>query len=245
MTTFLGAILLLSLPWNVISFTATAKMAPRRNMQIFSVQDESDRFVNSPSSKLMSRKDMLSVGAAIVTGSLLQSAAVANDSTVGLKCRKPEGGAPANCISTASVKQVDLYMPPWTYPAGMPVDEVMARLKGAVSTDMKLEVMEEKENYLKVKAIRNFAIDELEFVINPVERVITFRSQQSEGPGNPDFGGNRKRLDELKRRTQVFRSMGDAFNSADSEQQEGLFGELKSFYGLGSGKGFEETLLDE
>jgi hypothetical protein len=36
-----------------------------------------------------------------------------------------------------------------------------------------------------------------------------------------------------------------AFNSADSEQQEGLFGELKSFYGLGSGKGFEETLLDE
>jgi uncharacterized protein (DUF1499 family) len=244
MTTFLGAILLLSLSWNVKSFTATVKTDPRRNMQIFSVQDESDRFVNNPSSKLMSRKDMLSVGAAIVTGSLLQSAAVADDSTVTLKCRKPEGGAPANCISTASFKQVDLYLPPWTYPAGMPVNEVMARLKGAVSTDMKLEVVEEKENYLKVKAIRNLAIDELEFVINPVERVITFRSQQTEGPGNPDFGGNKKRLNELKRRTQVFRSMGDAFNSADSEQAEGLLGELKAFYGLGTGKGFEETLLD-
>lgn len=243
--TFLGVILLLSVPWNVISFSVTAKMGPRRNMQIFSVQDESDRFVNSPSFKLMSRKEMLSVGAAILAGSLLQSAAVADDSTVSLKCRKPEGGAPANCISTASVKQVDLYMPPWTYPEGMPVDEVMARLKGAVSTDMKLEVVEEKENYLKVKAIRNFAIDILEFVINPAERVITFRSQQSEGPGNPDFGGNRKRLNELKRRTQVFRSMGDAFNSADSEQQEGALGELRAFYGLGTGKGFEETLLGE
>jgi hypothetical protein len=127
----------------------------------------------------------------------------------------------------------------------MPVDEVLARLKGAVSTDMKLEVLETKENYLKVKAIRNLAIDELEFVINPAERVITFRSQQVEGPGNPDFGGNRKRLDELKRRTQVFRSMGEDFDSADSAKQEGLFGELRAFYGLGTGKGFEETLLED
>jgi hypothetical protein len=46
MMTFLGSILLLSVPWNAISFSATAKMAARRNMQIFSVQDESDRFVN-------------------------------------------------------------------------------------------------------------------------------------------------------------------------------------------------------
>jgi uncharacterized protein (DUF1499 family) len=245
MMTFLGSILLLCVPWNVISFSATAKMAPRRNMQIFSVQDESDKFVSSPSFKLMSRKEMLSVGAAIVTGSLLQSAAVADDSTVNLKCRKPEDGAPANCISTANVKQVNLFMDPWTYPSGMPADEVMARLKGAVSTDMKLEVLEEKENYLKVKAIRNLAIDELEFVINPVERVITFRSQQVEGPGIPDGAGNRKRLDDLKRRTKVFRSMGEAFGSADSEKQEGPLGELRAFYGLGTGKGFEQTLLED
>jgi uncharacterized protein (DUF1499 family) len=244
MMNYLCSILLLSVPWKVMSFSATAKMAPsKRNLQIFSVQDEHDGFV-SPSSNLMSRQKMLSVGFGMVTASLLQQAAVADDSTT-LACKKPQGGAPANCVSTASVKQLDLYMSPWTYPEGMPVDEVMARLKGAVSTDIKLEVVEQKENYLKVKAIRNFAIDELEFLVNPVDRVITFSSQQVEGPDIGDFDGNRKRLDELKRRAQVFRAMGEEYGSADNAPREGALGQLKSFYGLGSGTGYEDILLDE
>ena len=56
--------------------------------------------------------------------------------------KKATSGTPANCVSTASVKQLDLYAAPWTWPDGLSVDEVAARLKGSIATDSSEEQLE-------------------------------------------------------------------------------------------------------
>ena len=149
-----------------------------------------------------------------------------------------------NCISTASVRQLDLYMAPWTYPKDMPNQEVIARIKGAVNTNNRLEVVGQTDYSLKVQAIRNFCKDEILFLLNPKEHVITFVSKQVDGPDAPDFGENRKRLEDIRRRVGVVGVMGEDFSYMDN-QKEGAFGQLKAFYGLRSGRGFEDVLLDE
>ena len=180
------------------------------------------------------------------------AAAVATDSGVPsysiATCIKPSGGAPANCVSTASVKLVDLYAAPWTWPEGFAADEVLGRLKGVIDSDPTLTLVEEqKENrYLRVRAARNFNTDEIEFVVNPSDRVVTFKSQQVEGPDNvSDFGGNRKRLEEIRKRIPMLQVMGAEFESADAGPREGVGGQLKAFWGFQSGGGYEKVLLDE
>ena len=112
----------------------------------------------------------------------------------------------------------------------------MARLKGAVSLDDKLSIVEQKGDYLLVRATRNFCIDELQFVIKPADNIITFRGQQVGGPSVNDFGPNRKRLDELRQNSGgIFTSMGD--EALGSPSSEGALGQLKSFYGYGQGFG--------
>jgi len=178
--------------------------------------------------------------------STLSSWAVADSNSIA-PCKKDPGGAPANCVSTASVKQVDLYMAPWVWQEGTSAEEVVGRLKGAIEADASLSLTEQIENrYLRVKAARNFCYDEIEFLVNPADRVVTFRSQQVEGPDSvSDFGANRKRLDELRKRTRVLTAMGEEFSSADTGPREGAVGQLKAFWGLQSGGGYESILLDE
>ena len=158
-------------------------------------------------------------------------------------CPKTTEGS-NNCVSTASVRQLDLYMPPWTYPKDMPKKEVIARIKGAVSTNIRLDVVEESEDSLKVQAIRNFCKDEILFLVNENDHVVTFVSKQVDGPDSPDFGENRKRLEDIRRRVGVFGVMGEDFSDMQG-QKEGALGQLKAFYGLRSGRGFEDVLLDE
>jgi len=235
---------LVALPWRGQSFSGLSKTTDGRSVPIFAVQRDDVEQVAS-SKLLVSRKEMLSAVGALLTGSLLSRVAPASAEEPTLACRKPAGNSPSNCVSTASVRQVDLYMPPWTYPQNMPADEVLARLKGAASTDVHLQVAEQKENYLKINAIRNFAIDEIEFVVNTADHVITLRSQQVEGPDVNDFGANRSRLEDIRRRAKVFGVMGEEFESADSAPREGALGQLKAFYGLKSGTGYESVNLDE
>uniref|UniRef100_A0A7S2Y2C8 DUF1995 domain-containing protein n=1 Tax=Entomoneis paludosa TaxID=265537 RepID=A0A7S2Y2C8_9STRA len=160
-------------------------------------------------------------------------------------CPKAVSGRPNNCVSTASVRQLDNYMAPWTFPRDMPTQEVLARLKGAVGTNNKLTIIGQTDTTLKVEAIRNFAKDEIVFLVNPEDRVITFLSQQVDGPeGTPDFGENRKRLDDIRRRVGVFGAMGEDISYTGSPRQ-GALGQLKSFYGLQSGRGFEDVFLEE
>jgi uncharacterized protein (DUF1499 family) len=149
----------------------------------------------------------------------------------------------SNCISTASVRQLQLYMPPWIYPDEMLPQEVLARLKGAISTDNMMTIAEQTDTAVLCKATRNFAVDELVFVVNAEDHVVTFSSRQVEGPDSSDFGAMRKRLEDLRRRAAVFQVMGGE-ESADNAPAEGALGQLKAFYGLQSGAGFEDVLLN-
>jgi uncharacterized protein (DUF1499 family) len=165
-------------------------------------------------------------------------------------CSRPTNGGGANCVSTASVKQVDLFISPWTWAEGISAEEVIGRLKGAIATDGTLSLV--GQNYVdgryicRVRAARNFCTDEIEFVVNPADRVVIFRSQQVDGPDTvSDFGANRKRLDELRRRIGVVDVMGAEFASADSGPREGTVGQLRAFWGLQSGGGYESVLLDD
>ena len=136
-------------------------------------------------------------------------------------------------------------MPPWTFPESMSSDEAMARLKGVISSDPKLETIVQSDRYLKVKGTRNLGTDEIEFLINPDDKVVTYISKRVDDPDAGDFGANRKRLEELRKKSGVFGVMGQEYSSADAAPRENAFGQLKAFYGLRSGRGYEDLLLDD
>eukprot|EP00980_Cylindrotheca_fusiformis_P008288 scaffold1736_cov127-Cylindrotheca_fusiformis.AAC.102 len=126
----------------------------------------------------------------------------------------------------------------------------MSRLKGALEADPSVQIVEQEGNeYLKAEAKRSdlFGIvDELEFVLNPEDEVVFFRSLATSDTA--DFGVNKKRLEEIRKRAGIFGVMGQNMNSADSssysERGYGPLGQLKAFYGLQSGGGFEDVVLE-
>lgn len=166
-----------------------------------------------------------------------------------LSIQKCSMSSKAPCVSTANVRQLDMYLPPWTF--SKPVDEVMSRLKGAVASYQGCEILKQEGNqYLLVEAKRNDlfdTIDQVEFVINESDQVVTFRSTATNND-NTDFGINKKRLEEIRKRAGIFTVMGAGMNSADSvstgERGNGPLGQLKAFYGLQSGGGFEDVVLE-
>lgn len=157
-------------------------------------------------------------------------------------CNK--AASPPNCVSTASVRQIDLYAAPWTFPDNVSSAQVLAKLKGAISVDSALKIVEQTETSLRVRASRNFSEDEINIVVNADDRVITFQSQQIDGPDVSDFGANRKRLEELRKRAGL-QLMGSELATADTGAREGISGQLKAFWGLQSGGGYESVLLDD
>lgn len=201
-----------------------------------------------------SRRQWISqvVASTFVASSFLPTeAAVAEDdapaaSTYSIEKCSTSGKAP--CVSTSNVRNLDLYLPPWTFDRSP--DEVMSRLKGSVVADSSCQIVQQDGNqYLKVEAKRTdlfSTIDELEFAINPTDQVVTFRSLASND--SPDFGINKKRLEEIRKRAGIFGVMGEYMNSADSasssERGYGPLGQLKAFYGLQSGGGFEDVVLE-
>jgi uncharacterized protein (DUF1499 family) len=154
------------------------------------------------------------------------------------------------CISTSNVRQLDLYDPPWTFASN--ADEAMARLKGAVEGETLNSIVPSEDNtsrHLLVDSKRSKlgpTAYRMEFVINESDGVITFRSSAPEDITGPDFGLQRRRLAEIRERAGSFGVMGEGLNSADSkstgEKGYGPLGQLKSFYGLQSGAGFEDVL---
>mmetsp|Transcript_374 Transcript_374/g.574 ORF Transcript_374/g.574 Transcript_374/m.574 type:complete len:269 (+) Transcript_374:219-1025(+) len=159
------------------------------------------------------------------------------------ECKAGSGGKPSNCISTRSIKKVDQYSPPWTFEVS--ADEAMARVKGVVETDPTLEMLEEDKEgkYLKVKASRNLVSDELEFIFDDRDQVVKFRSSETGEPSISDFGANRSRLEGIRKKAGVFGVMGEGLtaDSYEGSRGSGPIGQLKAFYGLQSGKGFEEV----
>jgi uncharacterized protein (DUF1499 family) len=184
----------------------------------------------------LSRREAIASAMGVVLPTVIPRSSNAADGQIE-KCTRTADGSPSNCVSTASVRQVDLNMSPWTYPDDMAPVEVMGRLKGALKN---AEIEVSKDTYLLAKARRGLGIvDQLEFVVNESDHVVFFSSRQVDGPNANDLGANRKRLEDIRLRT-GFRIMGEEYE----RPREGALGQLKAFYGLQSGAGFEDVVLD-
>eukprot|EP00526_Cylindrotheca_closterium_P023645 CAMPEP_0113624370 /NCGR_PEP_ID=MMETSP0017_2-20120614/12558_1 /TAXON_ID=2856 /ORGANISM="Cylindrotheca closterium" /LENGTH=194 /DNA_ID=CAMNT_0000534389 /DNA_START=176 /DNA_END=760 /DNA_ORIENTATION=- /assembly_acc=CAM_ASM_000147 len=160
------------------------------------------------------------------------------------------------CVSTSNVKNLDLYLPPWTYDASQYNSiEVLARIKGALMTDPTCQILpadsdQEAKYYLKAQVKRSdlfWTIDEVEFLVDDENQVVFFRSLATSSDVN-DFGANKKRLEDIRKKAGIFGVMGQSLNTADSvsnaERGYGPLGQLKAFYGLQSGAGFEDVLAE-
>jgi uncharacterized protein (DUF1499 family) len=168
-------------------------------------------------------------------------------------------GSNTNCVSTASIKQVDMFMLPWTWPESISVNEVLSRFKGIIASDQTLSLIESKTihdttksnnnnndyYYYRIQAARNVCTDEIELLLNSNEHIITFRSKQISGPDNiSDFGSNRRRLEDIRHALKIVTIMGNN-NDNNDESNEGISGQLRAFWGFQSGSGYESVLLDE
>jgi len=174
-------------------------------------------------------------------------------------CPKPTAGKPNNCVATSNIKQLDNYSPPWTYEVSS--DEAFARLKGLLSSTSSNESynileIDENDKYIKVEVYRNplkTIKDNIEFLLLSDDKVVIFKSYEvandyEGGVVLSDFGANKKRVDGLRQRSNgVFTLMGQGLGSADSfdggkfGKRNGFGGQLKAFYGLQSGQGFESV----
>lgn len=156
------------------------------------------------------------------------------------------------CISTASIKQIDNYSPPWTFQCSP--DEAFARLKGAIAADPIITVTEldAAARYVRVEVQRNlYTKDEIEFLIKAEPSddggFVTYRSAPMGDQALSDFGVIRRRLETLRSKGGVFGVMGQGLGSADyysrmpGKSGNGPFDQLKAFYGLQSGQGFEDV----
>lgn len=142
-----------------------------------------------------------------------------------------------NCISSASVRALDKFIPPWGYPASLPASEVIDRLASSLVSSQCV-VLDRTDTTLKAKSTRNFgAVDELLFEVNEADRVIAISSQQVDGPELNGLAGQKNRLREIQVKA--------GFLGGEEQPREGALGQLKAFYGLQSGSGFEDVFLDE
>jgi hypothetical protein len=127
----------------------------------------------------------------------------------------------------------------------------MYRLKGAVIADPTCSIVRQDGNQHIVVEARRLSLgsqttDTLEFIINDTDKVVILKSLAETEVS--DFGVNRNRLEEIRKRAGIFGIMGEYMNSADSytpsQKGNGPLGQLKAFYGLQSGAGFEDVVLD-
>lgn len=164
-------------------------------------------------------------------------------------CPKPIPGKSSNCVSTSNIKQLETYSPPWTYQCSS--DEAFARIKGLLkSNEYTITEVDDDSRYIKADVNRFNGVDSIEFLVKEEDNVVVFKSFEKEGPANgiSDFGANRNRVDELRKKSNgVFALMGEGLGTADSFEggafgsRNGIAGQLKAFYGLQSGAGFEDA----
>ena len=197
-----------------------------------------------------SRRDFLSqVIIGTTTVATIASPAFAEEHTIAA-CVKPGGGKAGggggtekgiNCVSTKNVKQVDLYSPPWTFEVSS--DEAFARLKGAIGADRSMEIKEidADDKYIKFEVSRGLSRDVCELLIKDSDKVVTFTvNEEATGGSFSDLGGQRKMLESIRKSSGVFEVMGGGM-TADSYGDGGVKGQLKAFWGLQSGSGFESV----
>jgi uncharacterized protein (DUF1499 family) len=222
----------------------TVRCTPSRKDRSFS-----PLYLSFKEPSLLPRHEFFSSIAVLGTMTFVRPAANADDDDVpstSIAACKVVAGVPTNCVSTASIKQVDCYAPPWTFQVSP--EEAMARLKGVLVADSSFSVEEVlHNNYIRARCSRGLlltTVDELEFFVNDQDKVVTFRSAEvGEDASVSDFGVNRKRLEEIRKKAGIFGVMGEGL-TADSfdggARGGGPLGQLKAFYGLQSGQGYED-----
>jgi uncharacterized protein (DUF1499 family) len=214
----------------------------------FSVR-QPPRTTAAGSEVVSSRGDFIKTCGALISSMLLPTASLADDTDM-----KPPRSIQAcdrdakNCVSTANIKQIDLYSPPWTFEVSP--DEAFARIKGVLKSDDSYVITEvdDEARYIRAYAQRiSIDQDEIEFLVKGDDKVVVFKSAERK-EGVPDFGANRKRIDDIRRKGAVFDLMGNGL-TADSFEGGGAaargnnaLGQLKAFYGL---TGFQSVFEEE
>jgi uncharacterized protein (DUF1499 family) len=101
-----------------------------------------------------------------------------------------------NCVSTFATDELHKIEP---FPFGDSPDEALARLKTAILLQPRVQIITATDRYLHVEfttALLRF-VDDVEFLIDPDQKVIHFRSASR--IGYSDLGANRKRMDAIRR----------------------------------------------
>lgn len=117
-----------------------------------------------------------------------------------------------NCISTSAVKSVEKYSRPWTYDGS--ADEIYEKIISIIKEDPFISFKESEKEKLYVHAEAKSAvpptgIDDIEFVVNPRDKIIAYRSSSREtvmvGLQQPlgDGGSNKNRLESIRRKLGV------------------------------------------
>lgn len=201
------------------------------------------------------RRNFLAQASALVGVATIASPALAEEHVI-QACMKP-GGAKAgggggteksiNCVSTKNIKQVDLYSPPWTFEVS--AEEAFARLKGAISAERSMEIKEidAEDKYIKFEVSRGLSKNIGELLIKDADKVVTFKVEEEVGGGSfAELGGVRSVLETIRKSSGVFEVMGggmtaDSYGDVSMGRGGGVKGQLKAFWGLQSGAGYEEV----
>jgi uncharacterized protein (DUF1499 family) len=102
-----------------------------------------------------------------------------------------------NCV-TSRTGDLEHEMPPWGYQC--PDERVMPALKKIIAESPRAKVVTETDDYLHAEFTSQLFrfVDDVEFYIDKKNKVIHFRSASR--AGHSDFGVNRKRMEELRRK---------------------------------------------
>lgn len=175
---------------------------------------------------------------ALIAGSLChgQAPAWANESTPPpfgivdgrlLKC-DPK----SNCISTSSISSVEKYSAPWEF--GKSAEEEFDEVVNVLQSDPTIKIVEADKSkyYIHAEAttsLPTYGIDDVEVLLNPDEKVITYRSNSRQvvrigSDVLSDGGTNKNRLINLQKQLGL-KAMGE-----QEELLDKIFGDKKQLY---------------
>lgn len=136
----------------------------------------------------------------------------------------------SNCISSSAFQSLEHYGKPWSFPDSNSADQEFELIVNALkSTEFRLKIADQNNERHYIRAEARSAIpvtgtDDLEFLVNPIDKIITYRTNSREvamaGPQViGDGGSNLNRLDIIRRKLGVF-EMGESEESVKFMEKE-------------------------